>query len=441
MKEKKIVGINTHFLFNTIKKFPSFCQKGFDKNISLYDYDTVLIDSKISFQGRSAERRSYQTGLCLSDETLFQLSTIFDSFRTQLTELLQQGKNIYVIMNQTETYYHLDYQYERYDFDIMSYLPVKVEYEILSGQEFHIENREPYNSFFTSIKQYISYENIIKCDFLEKLITIKGTDKCIGGVCNIYNGKIIFIPDFSRKSSEMLIFENEKVKPETDNRDEVFLDAVFKLEERLVENIEEQLPDWAESFLILNEDDIKENISNTEQKLEKLQGELESQKNELKSIQEYKYLLTSSGKTLESIVKQVLQEIGFTLFETEENRTDVIAKYKDRDVVFEIKGVKHSAAEKNAAQLEKWVSEFISVNNKIPKAVLIVNGYYEVPITERNEPIFPNQMLKFSKGREHCLLSTYQLLKLFIEIKQHPEKSEHLINELLNTVGIYEKYK
>ncbi len=416
MKEKKIVGINTHFLFNTIKKFPSFCQKGFDKNISLYDYDTVLIDSKISFQGRSAERRSYQTGLCLSDETLFQLSTIFDSFRTQLTELLQQGKNIYVIMNQTEKYYHLDYQYERCDFDIMSYLPVKVEYEILSGQEFHIENREPYNSFFTSIKQYISYENIIKCDFLEKLITIKGTNKCIGGVCNIYNGKIIFIPDFSRKTSEMLIFENEKVKPETDNLDEVFLDAVFKLEEKLAENIEEKLPDWAESFLILNEDDIKENISNTEQKLEKLQGELESQKNELKSIQEYKYLLTSSGKTLESIVKRVLQEIGFTLFETEENRTDVIAKYKNRDVVFEIKGVKHSAAEKNAAQLEKWVSEFIFVNNKIPKAVLIVNGYYEVPITERNEPIFPNQMLKFSKGREHCLLSTYQLLKLFIEI-------------------------
>ena len=239
----------------------------------------------------------------------------------------------------------------------------------------------------------------------------------------------------------MLIFENEIVKPETNNRDEVFLDAVFKLEEKLAENIEGKLPDWAESFLILNEDDIKENISNTEQKLEKLQEELESQKNELKSIQEYKYLLTASGKTLESIVKRVLQEIGFTLFEAEENRTDVIAKYKDRDVVFEIKGVKHSAAEKNAAQLEKWVSEFISVNNKIPKAVLIVNGYYELPITERNEPIFPNQMLKFSKGREHCLLSAYQLLKLFIEIKQHPEKSEDLINELLNTVGIYDKYK
>ena len=272
------------------------------------------------------------------------------------------------------------------------------------------------------------------------MITIKGTNKCIGGVCNIYNGKIIFIPDFSRKPSAKLVFSNEKIKPETDNRDEVFLDAVFKLEEKLTENIEEQLPEWAESFLILNEKAVKEKISDTEQKLKKLQEELDSHKNELKKIQGYKHLLTSSGKTLEAIVKRVLKELGFTLFETEENRTDVIAKYKDRDVVFEIKGVKHSAAEKNAAQLEKWVSEFISVNNKIPKAVLIVNGYYELPITERNEPIFPNQILKFYKGREHCLLSTYQLLKMFIDIKENPSKSDDLINELLNTIGVYEKY-
>ena len=441
MKDNKIVGINTHFNLNISKQFPNFYQKTFDKNLSLYDYDTVLIDSRITFQGRAAERRSYQDGLCLSDETIFQLSTVFDSFRKQLTELLQQGKNIYVIMNQSEKYYHLDYQHERYDFDILSYLPIKVEYEILSGEEFYIENIEPYKSFFSTIKQYISYENIVNCDFLDKMITIKGTNKCIGGVCNIYDGKIIFIPDFSRKPSPMLMFANEKIKPETDNRDEVFLDAVFKLEEKLTENIEEPLPDWTESFFILNEEDVKETISDTEQKLARLQEELDLQKNELKSIQEYKYLLTSSGKTLESIVKRVLKEIGFTLFDTEENRTDVIAKYKDRDVVFEIKGVKHSAAEKNAAQLEKWVSEFISENNKIPKAVLIVNGYYELPVTERKEPIFPSQMLKFSESREHCLLSTYQLLELFIDIKEHRDKSDDLINELLNTIGVYDKYK
>lgn len=440
MKDKKIVGINTNFSLSITEKFPFFSQISFDETISLYDYDCIIINPKIYFSGSNAQKKRFENGICLSSESVFHYNTIFDSVREQLIELLQQGKNIYVIMNLPDKYYYINFQ-ERYDFNILSFLPLEVDYEVLEGKYFNIQKVEPYASFFSSFQQFISYKNIIKCDAIKRLITLKNSEKFISGIRDLYNGKIIFVPDFSRKPSPMLMFANEKIKPETDNRDEVFLEAIFKLDEKLTENIEDQLPDWAESFLILNEEDVKEKISDTEQKLKKLQEELDSHKNELNKIQGYKYLLTSSGKTLEAIVKRVLKELGFTLFETEENRTDVIAKYKDRDVVFEIKGVKHSAAEKNAAQLEKWVSEFISVNNKIPKAVLIVNGYYEVPITERNEPIFPNQMLNFSKGREHCLLSTYQLLKLFIEIKQHPEKSEDLINELLNTVGIYDKYK
>ena len=49
-------------------------------------------------------------------------------------------------------------------------------------------------------------------------------------------------------------------------------------------------------------------------------------------------------------------------------------------------------------------------------------------------------MLSYSTRREQCLISTYQLLKLFIETKENPDKSDILISELLNTVGIYEKY-
>lgn len=440
MQNKKIVGINTNFSSTCLNKFPFFSEITFDETISLYDYDAIIINPKICFSTSNVQRKKIENGLCLSSEAVFKYKTVFDSIRTQLIDLLQQGKNIYVIMNLPDKYYYINFD-ERYDFNILSFLPFEVDYEVLEGKYFNIQKLEPYTSFFSSFQQFISYKNLIKGDAIRKLVTMKNSEKMIAGIRELYNGKIIFIPDFSRSPTAMLIFANESIKHETDNREELFIDAIFKLEEKMSSNIEETLPVWTESFSILNEDDLKTNILDIEYKLEKLKEELENKETELRKIQEYKYLLTSSGKNLEAIVKKVLNEIGFTLFETEENRTDVIAKYKDRDVVFEIKGVKHSAAEKNAAQLEKWVSEFISMNNKIPKAVLIVNGYYELPITERNEPIFPNQMLNFSKGREHCLLSTYQLLKLFIEIKQHPEKSEHLINELLNTVGVYENYK
>ena len=169
--------------------------------------------------------------------------------------------------------------------------------------------------------------------------------------------------------------------------------------------------------------------------------ELEKKQEELASVQSFKFLLTSSGKTLENIVKRTLTEIGFTLCEAEENRSDIIAKYKDLDIVAEIKGLTKSAGEKNSAQLEKWSSEFMEKNGKEPKSILIVNAYCDLPLSERKEAIFPNQMLKYAEKKEQCLLSTYQLLNLLVDIKEHPENSENLIMELLETVGIYNKYQ
>jgi hypothetical protein len=106
----------------------------------------------------------------------------------------------------------------------------------------------------------------------------------------------------------------------------------------------------------------------------------------------------------------------------------------------EIKGVTKSAAEKNAAQLEKWVSTFIEKEERIPKPLLIVNAFCNIPLEQRTEDIFPNQMLSYSTSRNHCLISTTQLLCLFIEISQNPDCKDERINELLTTVGVYNRY-
>ena len=158
-------------------------------------------------------------------------------------------------------------------------------------------------------------------------------------------------------------------------------------------------------------------------------------------IQKYKALVTESGSQLEDIVSDVLRELGFKLKETVTGRSDVIADYNSRGVVVEIKGLTGSAAEKHAAQLEKWVSEFIQDTKKVPKALLIVNAFSQTPISKRKtKKVFPDQMLRYCRAREQCLISTTQLLCLFIDIQNNPETKEEKICELLDTVGVYEKY-
>ena len=441
MYEKKIVGINTHYPIEITEKLPFFSQISFNETTSLYDYDVVLINSFITFSGNIVQRYSFQHGLCINHEIAYQYEIIFTSLRTQLEDLLIQGKNIYVIVNQNDQYYYINNN-KRYDFDILGYLPEKIDYEVLKGNEFNIEKIEPYYSFFTTLKEFFSYRNVLQCNSIKKIMTIKNTEKCIGGISDYENGSIIFIPSFEEPSLANQISKAiNKGENKQDNADIILLHAIQNLENKLSEYFEEILPEWTNDFIIFNEDELKMEISNTESEITSLQQKLENQTQSLHSVQEYKYLLTTSGKSLEKIVNRVLKEIGFELFKTEENRSDLIAKYKDIDIVAEIKGLTKSAGEKNSAQLEKWASEFMEKNGKEPKSILIVNGYYELPLSERKEVIFPNQMLNYAKKKEQCLLSTYQLLRLFVDVKEHPENRDNLIMELLETVGIYNKYQ
>ena len=136
-----------------------------------------------------------------------------------------------------------------------------------------------------------------------------------------------------------------------------------------------------------------------------------------------------------------MQEIGFALHEAEVGRSDVVASYDDTDIVAEIKGVTKSAAEKHAAQLEKWVAQFLEENEHSPKAILFVNGYCDTPLAERTEEVFPDQMLRYSEARGHALVTTTQLLCLYIEIKNNPACAKERIKELLSCVGRYPRYK
>ena len=63
---------------------------------------------------------------------------------------------------------------------------------------------------------------------------------------------------------------------------------------------------------------------------------------------------------------------------TTKGRSDIIAKYGEVAIVAEIKGVTKSAAEKHAAQLEKWVAQYIEENEVSPKGMLIVNGFLSI---------------------------------------------------------------
>jgi len=109
----------------------------------------------------------------------------------------------------------------------------------------------------------------------------------------------------------------------------------------------------------------------------------------------------------------------------------------DRIAVVEVKGIIGSAAEKHAAQLEKWVSEYYASSGKKPKGILVVNAFRNIPLQNRDETVFPDQMLPYCEHREHCLLTGLQLLGLYLACVDEPSEADDIINNIFETKGVF----
>jgi hypothetical protein len=71
-----------------------------------------------------------------------------------------------------------------------------------------------------------------------------------------------------------------------------------------------------------------------------------------------KILFVGKGDVLVDVVIDVFRELGAKANQGEPGRDDVIVEFEGKHAVIEVKGKKSSAAESDAAQLEKWVAGF-----------------------------------------------------------------------------------
>lgn len=440
MRNPKILGLNTNF---EPLHFPNFQENVFSSIISLLDYDAIIIDSsRIINEYVFPERQQcYRNKISVSDPESSQIMEDFSKVKEQLTELLKHGRNVFVLVgynpdcylsNEGSFFASLDNFVE---FDMYSFLPISLKVTHLQGRELSFCGNQLFSSFFDTNKDNLEYNAYFESQKENiPLARIRGMNKIVSFYRQYEQGFLVFLPAMS---TDRMKIGDQRWKYIA----EQYLKSIYSLNNDLCSSQESnELPSWTEHFHILNELEAIQLKHQSEAEMQKLQKKIEAEQKAIDTITNYKRLLTETGAPLENIVKQVLSELGFELCPTEEKRSDVIAKYANIDIVAEIKGVGKSAAEKHAAQLEKWASQFLIDHGHQPRALLIVNGYNMLPLNQRTEEVFPDQMLKYSTSREQALITTTQLLCLFIEIQENPECKEERIQELLSTIGRYNRY-
>ena len=441
-----ILGVNTSF---GSLKYKDFEECVFDSTTSFMDYDAVVIDTEsLARHYARGSWETYQGKLKLNTDDSFRIKEGFARTKGQISELLKQGKNVFILLANNENCFVYtgkssisgtgrNAQRTNYveEFDVFSFLPIKLHPTMVSGKEFNIVCHPPYSSFFQATKGLAYYDGFFVAPKKSTLLTVSNSDKAAAAVFEHEQGRIIVLP-------HPYVEANYKTKEGWKKFGPKYLSALFELNHALQASADSYaLPLWTNSIKILNEHEEEIKLEQEEEKLRSIEAAIKKRQNRIQDIKRKKMLLAASGTPLEEVVKETLQEIGFTLHEAEVGRSDIVASYDGKDVVAEIKGVSKSAAEKHAAQLEKWVAQFIEKNDHSPKALLIVNGYCDTPLDERTEEVFPDQMLKYCNARNHALVTTTQLLCLYIEVKNNPACEKERITELLSCSGKYPRYK
>jgi len=201
------------------------------------------------------------------------------------------------------------------------------------------------------------------------------------------------------------------------------------------------LPSWCNSYILPHDFEIGGDIQNLEKEINGIKDKISKHKDLIWKSEQRKILFAGSGKEMEDQVKDILEEMGYTFMGGLQDGEGLIFKYNDRIAVVETKGVSGGALEKHAIQLEKAIIEYYSSHEIMPKGVLVVNVYKDTPLDDRNVAPFPSNLISYSEKRDHCLITGLQLLGLYIDCKDNPDKKAQVIASIFSTSGVFGYYQ
>jgi hypothetical protein len=176
-------------------------------------------------------------------------------------------------------------------------------------------------------------------------------------------------------------------------------------------------------------------MTDIEAKVSALNAELSLVHEERAKDNQWKQLVAASGEVLEYAVEAAFKVLGFDAFEKVPGRRDLRLKAGGSFAVVEVKGVSKSGSEANAAQLEKWVNEAFLEHGVHHKGILVVNTWRNLPLSERSQIDFPDQMLPYSATRGHVLITGLQLLGMVRAVLANRSSREDLQAKILSTTG------
>lgn len=429
------------------------CERSsFSSDVSAFDFDVVIWDPEASFQtyiSRGYGQQHYQGLPSLHDSDSVRIKADIARRRSELLDFLKAGRTVVVIVRPPQQCYvatgEVTYSGTGRNrastrmvtkIDLWSAVPIsELTLTRASGNRIKIEGEGALSAFLRKYRKLLRYDAVMTTAPGTTFASVEGTDRVVGSyVKTKEGGLLVMLPalalaDDIDEETDEVIWKDDAVQVQVD-----LLDAINKMTGSAVNS----RPAWSEKYATKGQLELRKTVVKQQARIEEARAKLATLQQQKEEAEAKDQLFLGTGRALELQVKEVLELLNGKVTEPEPGRDDWKVEFPERRAVVEVKGVVKSAAEKNAAQLEKWVAGEMEETGVAPKGVLVVNTWRERELEKRTEADFPNQMIPYCTGREHCLITGLQLFVIRVEIEADPSKADFWRQKILDTSGVLE---
>lgn len=417
----------------------------FGSDISVFDYDVVFWDPEKSFDNYS----HYDTYMGLPSLADFASSQIMADVQrrgTEFREFIEAGRVLVVVARPPQTCYVQTGRSEYSgtgrnarktnfveQFDIWSALPAdSIGLQKARGDRIEAFGDGALQGVMRKYVKDLAYTATMSSPPGTAIATVAGTSRRVASfLTSKGGGALVIIPDTTFVPSRTEEGEIRKWPKKATDFQVDLLEAI----ESLIGSSEVARPSWASDYSTASQREARAAIKKQQAIVTRARNKLATLQADAEAADLRDQLYLGTGRQLELRVKDVLEQLDCTVTEPAPGRDDWKVEFGKYRAVVEIKGVGKSAAEKHAAQLEKWVAGELEETGKTPKAILVVNTWREVPLADRSGEDFPSQMLPYCESRGHCLVTGLDLFVIACDVDDNPNRAKYWREKLLSTVG------
>lgn len=426
-------------------------RESFSSDYSVFDYDVVIWDPAETL--RSYRDTGYLGGALyenlprISEHNSVSLKADILRRKSEFAEFLKMGRTLVAIVRPPQECYVATGE-KTYSGtgrnqkvttllakeDIWDALPADdPQLTIAAGSRISINGEGAIPSFLRKYKHLLKYEAFMSSPLGNPIATVTGTSHVIGSVLKTEGGGLlILLPAFQLVDGRDEETGNTVWKDESAQIQLDLLEAIEKMQATTME----ARPAWSDKYATKDQIALSDAVIKQQKRVETARAKLSTLQQKEEQGQSKDQLFLGTGRALELEVRAVLELLGGDVTEPDPGRDDWKVKFDSRNAVVEVKGVNKSAAERHAAQLEKWVAGELEVTGTAPKGILVVNTWRETDLSARTEKDFPDQMLPYCVSRDHCLMTGLQLFVIRSEIEADASRAEYWRDKILKTAGV-----